>query len=391
MKTLNQAEIKDKTVLLRADYNITLDLNGKIIDDIKIISTLPTIKYLKDQGAKKIIIISHFGRPIIRPKEKIENIIKGNKNLVMVPIVEKLAQALKINLKKIKLAYENNFSLPFYKLNDYLLVCENIRFDAREEQNDKTFSYEMSKLADIYVDDAFGNVHREHASMVGITNFLPSYAGLLMEKEIKNLTALLKKPPKPFVLILGGAKTSEKIMILKNLVKKADKILLGGVMANTFLVGRNINMKNSLYDRESVAFANDLYSSAAGKFFLPTDLVWRGSSAVDISKNTIREFANVIAEAKTIFWNGTMGLTSMGNFKYSNGTWAIVKAIADSSAEIKIICGGDTIAEVNKMKMIRRMTHVSTGGGAALAFLAGRDLPAVDALNSNYIIKKNKS
>lgn len=384
MKSIKDASIAGKDLILRVDFNITLDNNGKIIDNIKIKSSIPTILYLLSKKPKRIIIVTHFGRPIIRTKEKIKNIILGNKNLEIYPIVDELAKLLKIKIsKKIVPEYEDNFSLPFYKLSDQIWVMENVRFDEREENNDKVFSYELAKLGDIYVTDAFGNSHRNHASMVGIMDYLPGYAGILMEKELTHLSILLRKPPKPFVLILGGAKVSDKIMILKNLVKKADRILLGGVMANTFLVGRSIDMKSSLYDRKCVDLASDLYSSAAGKFFLPTDLVWRGRSAVDIGKSTIREYENIIYEAKTIFWNGTMGLTSMGNYKYSFGTWAIVKAVADSKAETKIICGGDTIAEVNKLKLINKITHVSTGGGASLSFLAGKNMPAIDKLNSN--------
>lgn len=380
MQSIKKANIKDKTILLRVDFNVTLDPNGKIIDDIKIASTLPTINYLLKNNAKKIIIVSHFGRPILKGATSIEQVMSGNRGLKLAPIAKNLAEHLGMKLEPtIK---NSDFFLPSYKISDQIYLMENIRFAAGEEKNDILFSKQLSKLADVYVDDAFGNAHRAHASMVGVTKYLPSYAGLLMEKEVSTLGELLKKPPKPFVLIMGGAKTSEKIQTLKKLVKKANKILLGGVMANTFLAGRDINMKYSTVDEENIDLANELYTSSAGKFYLPTDLVWKnGNIAVDIGKGTVEQFKKIIATAKTIFWNGTMGLTSMGNYKYSLGTREIIQAIADSPATEKIICGGDTIAEVEKMKMTKRMTFISTGGGAALDFLAGKKLPAIEALN----------
>lgn len=378
MKTIKNFDLDGKTVLLRTDYNVTLDPNGKIIDDIRIKATLPTIKYLLKK-VKKIIIVSHLGRPILQANANIKRIIAGNQGIILKPVALDLAKRLKIKFND-DAQYEGNFLLPFYKLSDKIWLMENVRFCPGEEANDLKFAKDMAKLADVYVDDAFGNIHRRHASMVGITKYLPSCAGLLLDAEVKNLTLLMKKPPKPFVLIAGGAKVAEKILTLKKLVKKADKILLGGVMANTFLVSRNVDVKNSTIEKKSVDMANDLYSCSASKFYLPNDLVWRGNVAVDIGKTTIGQYEKIIAKAKTIFWNGTMGLTSVGNFKYAIGTRAIIKAIAGSSAKDKIICGGDTIAEVDKMKLTNKMTFVSTGGGAALSFLAGDKMPGIEAL-----------
>lgn len=383
MQSIKKTNVKGKIVILRVDFNVTLDAYGKIIDDIKIRSTLPTIKYLLKNKAKRIIIISHMGRPIVQKGASIDNIIKGNLGLILKPTVVDLARRLKIKYKKLDTQKEGHFFLPFYKLNDQIWVMENIRFDWREEINDVKFSKELSELGEIYVDDAFGNAHRTHASMVGITKYIPSYAGLLLEKEVNSFNKILKKPPKPFVLVMGGAKVSDKIKILKKLIKKADKIVLGGVIANTFLVGRHIDMKMSVYDKDNVNYASEIYSQAAGKFYLPTDLVWKGKMAVDIGKTTQDQYAKVISKAKTIFWNGTMGLTSQGNFKYAIGTKAVITAIAESAAKEKIVCGGDTVGEVDKMKMMGKMTHVSTGGGAALAFLAGDKMPAIEALKKS--------
>ncbi len=383
MKTIKDISVKDKRVILRVDYNVTLDAYGKIIDDVKIRATIPTIKYLIKNKVKEIIILSHMGRPIVQKNAKIEDVIKGNHGLTLEPIANDLAKKLRINLSKLKREYDNKFALPIYRLSEKIVMMENLRFDPREEENDSVFAKKLADLGDIYVDDAFGNAHRKHASMVAVTKFVPSYAGLLFEKEIKVFQKILKNPPKPFVLIIGGAKVSDKIKILKKLVKKADKILLGGVMANTFLVSRKIDMKASKYDKDSVSVASDIYSKDAGKFYLPTDLVWKGGMAVDIGKTTQDQYKWVIRKAKTVFWNGTMGLTSLGNFKYAMGTKAVIEAIAESGAEEKIVCGGDTIAEVDKMGMVDKMTHVSTGGGASLVYLAGEKLSAVEALENS--------
>lgn len=383
MKSIKKAQIKDKTVILRVDYNITLDAYGKIIDDVKIRASLPTIRHLIKYGAKRIIIISHMGRPIVRKGAKIDEIVRGNSGLILKPVAMDLAKRLKIKYKDIKAVKNKDFFLPFYKISSKIWLMENIRFDCREEKNDVVFAKELASLGDVYVDDAFANAHRQHASMVGIANNIPSYAGILFEKEIRSFEKVISKPTKPFVLVMGGAKVDEKIKILKKLAKKTDKIVLGGVLANTFLVSRDIDMKASKYDKESVPLASEIYGQFGKKIYLPMDLVWKGNMAVDIGKNTQKQYASIILKAKTVFWNGTMGLTSLGNFKYAAGTKAIIEAIVKSSAKDKVVCGGDTIGEVDKMGMISKMTHASTGGGAALAYLAGEKLPALEVLEKN--------
>lgn len=380
MKTIKGLNFSNKRVILRVDFNVTIDAKGKIIDDIKVESTLPTIKRILKDKPKEVILISHFGRPVYRANDKLSTIISGNKGLTLKTVADDLSKRLGLN-KEPKVINKNNFGLPFYQLDENLLLMENIRFDKREEENDKVLSRELANLADIYVCDAFGNAHRKHSSMVGIAEILPAYAGLLMEKEVNSLTKLLEDPEKPFVLILGGAKTSEKINTLKKLIKKANKVLLAGVTANTFLYAREVDIKKSVYEKESVDVANELYMQYPGKFHLPNDLVWRNDMAVDIGTATINEYKKIIEKGKTIFWNGTMGLTSLGNFKYSLGTREIIKAIVESDASEKIVCGGDTIAEVDKAHMSSKMSHISTGGGAALSFLAGEEMPIIDLLN----------
>lgn len=380
MKSIKDINLKNKNILLRTDFNVTLNPAGKIIDNIRIKASLATIKYLLDAGVKKITIVSHLGRPIVRIKEKISNIIAGNQALTMRPIAQNLASLLKLQEKEILCRFCDGFPLPIYQLSDKIFLLENIRFLPEEEQNGDGLSRQLAKLAQVFINDAFGASHRAHASIVGVSKYLPSYSGLLIEKEIDNLSKLLSKPPKPFVLVLGGAKTHEKMKVLANLIKKVDKILLGGVMANTFLVSRHVDVRNSVYDREDMDLADDLYTRAAGKFYLPTDLVWQGTRIVDIGKTTIEQYKKLIFRAKTIFLNGTMGLTSLGSYKYAVGTHAIIKAIAESPSKEKIICGGDTIAEVDRLKLVKKMSFVSTGGGAALQFMAGEKLPGVEAL-----------
>lgn len=379
MKSIKEVDLKNKKILLRTDFNVTLNPEGKIIDDLRIKASLATIRFLIKSGVKKIIIISHLGRPIIQPKATIEKIISGNSSLLMSPVAENLKKLLKLK-QKITLAKLGNLDLPFYKLSDKIYLSENIRFLAEEEENDKALAIRLSKLGDVFVNDAFGVAHRAHASNVGVSKIIPSYPGFLLEKEIFNLSKLLSKPTKSFVLVLGGSKASEKIKVLKNLIKKVDKILLGGVMANTFLASRKIDVKNSLYDKKNLNLANDLYTQAAGKFYLPQDLVWQTNRIVDIGKGTISQYEKVLKNAKTIFMNGTMGLTSLGSYKYAIGTHAIIKTIAGSGAKEKIICGGDTIAEVDKLKLVNKMSFISTGGGAALEFLAGKKLPGIEIL-----------
>lgn len=383
IKDIKKINIKDKKIILRVDFNLTFDVNGKIIDDIRMRYALPTIKYLIEKKAKKIIIVSHLGRPIIRPNANIDQIIKGNQNLTLLKIAKNLAKLLNIRSKILYKKF-NDFNLPYYQINDQIIMLENIRFVKEEEQNDLNFAKKLAQMGDLYINDAFGASHRSHASVVAITKYIPSYAGFLMQKEIDNLSQLITKPEKPFILILGGAKVTEKIKVLKKLLRKSSKILLGGVMANTFLASKNINLKNSKIDYKSISLAKEIYHASPNKFYLPTDLIWRNDIAVDIGKTTIEQYRKIIDKGKTVFWNGTMGLTSMGNFKYSLGTRSIIESIAENKSANKIVCGGDTIAEVSKINMEDKFNYISTGGGAALEFLSGKKLPAIEALEKSY-------
>jgi phosphoglycerate kinase len=377
MKTVKDAQLKNKKVLLRVDFNVPIN-NCIIEDDARIRASLPTIKHILQSGAKELIIIAHLGRPVVRAKENVELIIQGNKNLTLKPVAQKLAQWLKIK-GEIKLVKLNNFILPAYKIAKNIYLLENIRFDSREEANDKDFAKSLATLGQIYVNDAFGVSHRAHASVSAITEFLPSYAGFLIEKEIANLSQLLAKPERPFVAIIGGAKIKTKIMALKNIIKKVDYILLGGVMANTFMKAREIDIRESVYEPDKLEVANDLFDMATRKFVLPSDIVWDRRRIVDIGPQTIENYKKIIAKAKTIFFNGTMGLTSNASRPFKKGTVAIIKALVDSKATT-IICGGDTISEVNQLKLGDKITFISTGGGASLEFLAGEKMPGIEAI-----------
>lgn len=385
LKDLSPKDLKNKEAIVRVDFNVTLKSDGGIEDDTRIKASLKTIKFLLQSGVKEVYLISHLGRPVVRQKELIEKIALGNQNLTLAKVAEKLASWLKIKspIEKISL---RRIGFPAYKLSENLFLLENIRFDSREEKNDKSFAKLLSTLVSfskseqgIFINDAFAVCHRAHASVVGITNYLPSYAGFLIQKEMESLDKLISEPEKPFVLILGGAKVYDKMMVLKNLLKKVDFVLLGGVMANTFMKARNIGVRNSIVENDRLELANKLFSKSAKKFILPTTLVWDKGRIVDVDAKAIGQWQRYFDKAKTIFWNGTMGLTSLGNYKFARGSEEIAKMMANSKAKT-IVSGGDTIAEVNKLKLLGKMSFVSTGGGATLEYLAGNKLPGLEAL-----------
>lgn len=380
MRLLKDAIIKNKRVLVRVDFNVPLNPQTQIVDDERIRAALPTIKHLLNSKPTQIILVSHLGRPVVRPKEKVENIILGNKNLSLAPMAERLAYWLKIKKYKIEITKLAGSPLPLYKIRDNLYLMENIRFLLGESKNDANLSNQLAKLADIFVNDAFAVCHRAHSSVVGVAAYLPSYAGLLIQKEVETLTILLKNPLHPFVVVLGGAKIVDKIMVVRYLLKKADFFLLGGVMANTFLATRNVEMKNSSVEKDRLDIAKELMDRASKKIILPVDLLWDRGKIVDIGKGTVEQYKRYLDKAKMIFMNGTMGLTSLGLKKYGLGTIGMLKNIAEVKGATKVVSGGDTIAEVNKLKLASNFDFVSTGGGSTLEFLAGEKLPGLEAL-----------
>jgi len=378
LKDLPINDLKNKKVIIRVDFNVPISQNGQVEDDSRIKASLKTIKYLMQSNAKEIILISHLGRPVIRQKEKIEKIVSGNANLTLLPIAKKLSEWLKITSEPKKYTIKK-INFPAYKLSDNLIMLENIRFDWREEKNEESLSKDLALLGNIFVNDAFAVSHRAHSSVAGITKFLPSCAGFLIQNEIEHLDKLLTEPQKPFLMILGGAKVYDKMMVVKNILKKVDFILLGGVMANTFMAVRGIDVKRSIVERERLELADKLFRKSPKKFIFPTTLVWDKGKIVDVDPAAVRAWKRYFDKAETIFWNGTMGLTSLGINKYSFGTKEVAKLIVESKAK-KIVAGGDTIAEIAKMHLENKFDFVSTGGGATLEYLAGNKLPGLEVL-----------
>jgi phosphoglycerate kinase len=389
--TIEDLDIKGKRVFIRADFNVPLDDNLKITDDRRIRSTLPTINYAIDEGAK-VILSSHLGRPKGKPDPR----------LSLAPVAKRLQRLLN---KEVIFApdcigslVESNVSKM--KEGDVLLL-ENLRFHTGEEKNDEEFASALSKLADAYVNDAFGTAHRVHASLVGITRFLPSAAGFLLKKEIEYLKGMVDNPVRPFVAILGGAKVSGKIGVLENLVDKVDKVIVGGGMAYTFIKAMGFEVGNSLVEEDMLETAQRIRKKLTGlgiKFYLPVDCVisqsiepgaetkivttleipknWR---ALDIGPASAKLFSEAIQDAKTILWNGPMGIFEIDAF--SRGTFAIAHAVADAYA-LTIVGGGDTDLAVHRAGVSDVISFISTGGGATLQLLEGKELPGIAALTN---------
>lgn len=386
-------EPANKRVLIRVDFNVPLDETGQITDDTRICASLATIRYILDLGAK-VILMSHLGRP----KGKVVP------SLTLMPVAERLSELLNLEVQFVKdcIGEEVEAKANALKPGEVLLL-ENLRFYKEETDGDEEFSKSLAKLADIYVNDAFGTSHRAHASMVGITKFIDiCAAGYLLQKEIEHLGQAINNPQKPFVAILGGAKVSDKIGVIENLLNKADVILIGGAMAYTFLKAKGISIGSSRIEEDKIDLAKSLLKKAIdlGKqFLLPVDHIiaeqfdeqssskttdnenipdgWMG---LDIGPRSIENYTTAIKSAKTIIWNGPMGVFEWESF--SEGTRQVAKSVADSNA-VSIIGGGDSVAAINQCHLADKVTHVSTGGGASLEMLEGKILPGIDAL-TNY-------
>lgn len=389
-KTLEDFEVENKRVLVRVDLNVPVDENGNITDDTRIRAALPTINYLISKGAK-VILASHFGRP----KGKV------NPKYSLAPVAKRLSELLD---KEVVMAPdcigETVENLVAQMKPKDVILLENVRFHEGEEKNDPEFAKKLAQLADIFINDAFGTSHRAHASTVGVAKFLPAGAGYLMQKEIEIMGNALENPERPFVAILGGAKVGDKIGVIKNLLSKVDVLLIGGGMAYTFLKSQGYEIGKSLLESDKVELAASLLNEAKEKnvkLLLPDDVVVtselkeglpyetvsiadipKDKMGVDIGEKTRDKFADIIKEAKTVIWNGPMGVFEIE--AYAAGTLAVAKAMAESKA-VTIIGGGDSAAAVEQMGLAKYMTHISTGGGASLEFLEGKELPGVAALN----------
>lgn len=389
-KTVEDFDVENKKVLVRVDFNVPLDEAGNITDDTRIRAALTTINYLIDKGAK-VILMSHLGRPKGKPNPKYS----------LEPVAKRLSELLN---KEVVLApdcvgEEVEKIVSQMKPKDVVLL-ENVRFHEEEEKNDIEFAKRLAKLGDIFINDAFGTAHRAHASTAGIAQFLPAGAGYLMQKEIEIMGGALENPKRPFVAILGGAKVGDKIGVIKNLLNKVDALLIGGGMAFTFLKSQGYEIGKSLLEEDKIELAASLLKEAEEKnvkLLLPEDVVVTSEIkeglpyetvsvknippdkiGVDIGEKTREKFAEVIKSAKTVVWNGPMGVFEIK--PYDAGTLAIAKAMAESNA-ITIVGGGDSVAAVEQLGLAESMTHVSTGGGASLEFLEGKELPGVAALN----------
>ncbi len=389
IKRIDKIDLKGKRIFLRVDFNVPLDDKNNITDDTRIVSALPTIRYIISHGGR-LIISSHLGRP------------KGKRDprFSLKPVAERLSQLLN---KKVELA-PDCIGEEVKRLSEKLkegdiLLLENLRFHDEEEKNDQDFSKALASLCDVYINDAFGAAHRAHASVEGITHYVKEMgAGFLMIKEIENLEKAIVKPEKPYVAILGGAKISDKIGVIENLLNKVDTILIGGGMAYTFLKGKGFEVGRSIIEEDKIELSLNLLENAKGKtdLILPVDhisaeemkedakkkIVKNGEipsnwMCLDIGPETINIFSYKIRSAKTIFWNGPMGVFEMESF--SHGSIAIAKEVANSKA-FSIVGGGDTIALINKAGVSSNISHISTGGGASLEFIEGKKLPGIEAL-----------
>lgn len=389
-KTVRDLDVAGKKVLVRVDFNVPLNDKGEITDDTRITASLPTIQYLLEQKAA-VILMAHLGRPKgqVKPELSLAPVAKhlgkllGKKILFAPDCVGEAAQAAASKLKP-----------------GHILLLENLRFHKEEEKNDMEFAEKLASLADLYVNDGFGVSHRAHASVEGVTHFLPAAAGFLLEKEIQYVGQAVTNPLHPFVAIIGGAKVSDKIGVISNLLDKVDTLLIGGGMANTFLAAQGYKMGKSLVEEDKLDLAKELLAKAKKNkvnMLLPTDLVMAAAfapdaehvtekvknlnqayMALDIGAETSKAYAEALADAKMIVWNGPMGVFEMDAF--CKGTEAVAKAVAKSRAT-SIVGGGDSVAAIEKLGLAKRITHISTGGGASLEYLEGKILPGVAALD----------
>lgn len=389
-KTIEDIDVKGKKVIVRVDFNVPLDTEKDITDDKRIVGALPTIKYLVDRGAKTILV-SHLGRPKNGFEDKFS----------MKPTAVRLSQLLgkEVIMAKDVIGADAKSKAAALKAGEVLML-ENVRFHKEEEKNDPAFAKELSTLAEIFVNDAFGTAHRAHASTAGLADYLPAVCGFLIQKELDVMGKALANPERPFVAILGGAKVSDKIAVIENLIDRVDALIIGGGMAYTFLKAKGYHIGNSICEDDKLDLAKKLMEKAeqegvslmlpigsiVGKEFkndsesmyVPSDAMPEGWMGMDIGSLTIEKFSKVIRKAKTVIWNGPMGVFEFPNF--ATGTREIARAVAESGA-VSIVGGGDSAAAVEQLGFADKITHISTGGGASLEFLEGKELPGIAVLN----------
>lgn len=393
IRTLKELDCTGKRVLVRVDFNVPLSPNGDVAEDTRIREALPTIQYLQKKGAK-VILLSHLGRPDGTVVEKMR----------LTPVAKVLGKLLGTNVAQCSetVGPEAEKMVAALQPGEVILL-ENTRFEPGEEKNDKTFTAQLAKLGDFYVNDAFGTAHRAHATTAGLADFLPAYAGFLMEKEMAALSPLVENPEKPLCMIIGGAKIDTKIGVFENFLEKTDYFLVGGALANTFLAAQRHNVQASLYEKDKIAVAQKILEKATQKrcvFLLPTDVVIateikndapsqitqntavpKNAKILDIGPATAQKFAEIIQKSKTVVWNGPLGLTEF--IPFQNGSRVVAEALVKSSAKT-IIGGGDTIEMLHLLGIPQeKFSHVSTGGGAMIEFLEGKTLPGIAVLQKN--------
>ena len=387
-KTIEDIQVKGKKVLVRCDFNVPLDSDGNITDENRIVGAMPTIKYLADNGAK-VILCSHMGKPKGEPKPEFS----------LAPVAKRLSEKLG---KEVVFAADDNVVGENAKkavaaMNDGdIVLLENTRYRAEETKNIDTFSKDLASLAEVFVNDAFGTAHRAHCSTVGVADYLPAVCGYLIQKEIEFLGNAVNNPVRPLVAILGGSKVSSKISVIENLLDKVDKLIIGGGMAYTFMAAKGQEVGDSLLEKDYIDYAKEMMEKAGDKLLLPIDTVVakefnndaeskvvaeggieKGWQGLDIGPKTIELFSDAVKSAKTVVWNGPMGVFEMPSF--AKGTNAIARVLADIDATT-VIGGGDSVAAVNQAGLGDKMSHISTGGGASLEFLEGKELPGIVAL-----------
>ena len=389
-KTVKDIDLQNKKVFVRCDFNVPIDENGKITDNRRIVGALDTIKYLLEQNCK-VILCSHLGRPKGEVKPEFS----------LAPVATELSKLLG---KEVKLAKdiigESAKELTSNMQNGEIVLLENVRFDAREEKNDPEFSKELASMAEVFVNDAFGTAHRAHSSTAGIADYLPAVSGFLIEKELKFLGSALENPKRPFVAILGGKKVSDKIGVINSLLEKVDTLMIGGAMAYTFFKAEGYGVGDSICELDKLDLAKEIMENAQKKgvkFLLPVDTKlgkefapytesktvsckeipdnWQG---FDIGAETIKQYVEEVKSAKTVIWNGPLGLSEFEQFAI--GTDTMAQTLADLNDCTTIIGGGDSAAAVERAGLADKMTHISTGGGASLEFLEGKKLPGIECL-----------